>query len=141
VNLSLRIEDFTWSFLTTIISWSLLFGALIIALSMLLGASTSFIVSFTIAATIDVGSLWLMSREGHKRVDEGWSTSNYIGTMTVGRVLAKAILLLGAALIPSADLLGVIIGILLVDTTIMVISSIASAWKVIRDSNTGHMAG
>jgi hypothetical protein len=141
MNLSLRIEDFTWSFLGTIVAWSALFGVAIVALALLLGASTSFILSFTVAALIDVGSLWIMSRQGHKRVEAGQSPQSYIGGMTVGRVLGKALLLLLAALVPAVDFLGVVIGVLLVDTTILVIGSIASAWKVMRDDETGWGSG
>ena len=137
MNLSLRIEDFTWSFLTTIISWSVLFGVVVLGVAIALGASTSFILSFLVAAVIDVGSLWIMSRQGHKSVEAGRSAQAYIGGMTAGRVLGKAILLLAAALISAVDFLGVVIGVLLVDTTILVVGSIASAWKVMRDDRTG----
>ena len=137
MNLSLKIEDFTWSFLGTIVSWSVLFGLLIIIASVFLGASTSFMLSFLLAAVIDVGSLWFMSWEGHKHVEEGTPTTTYIGGMTAGRVLGKAFLLLLAALVPALDFLGVVVGVLLVDTTILIIGSIASAWKVMRDDGTG----
>jgi hypothetical protein len=137
VNLSLRIEDFTWSFLGTIIAWSVLFGVAVVIAAVLLGASTSFLLSFLVAAAIDVGSLWFMSYEGHKRVEEGTTPHAYIGGMTAGRVLGKAFLLLLAALVPAVDFLGVVIGVLLVDTTILIVGSIASAWKVMRDDKTG----
>lgn len=141
MNLSLRIEDFTWSFLGAIISWSLVFGVVILGTAILLGASTGFILSFLAAAAIDVGSLWIMSQQGHKSVEAGHSPQGYIGGMTVGRVLGKAILLLAAALIPAVDFLGAVIGVLLVDTTILIVGSIASAWKVMRDDQTGWGSG
>lgn len=137
MNLSLRIEDFTWSFLTTIISWSVVFGIAVLGLAVVLGAGASFVLSFLVAAVIDVGSLWIMSRQGHRRVDAGSSPQAYIGGMTVGRVLGKAILLLTAALISAVDFLGAAIGVLLVDTTILIVGTIASAWKVMRDDRTG----
>jgi 4-hydroxybenzoate polyprenyltransferase len=140
VNLSLKIEDFTWSFLGTIISWSVLFGLVVVIVAVFLDASVNFLLSFLLAAAIDVGSLWFMSREGHKRVEEGTPTTTYIGGMTAGRVLGKAFLLLLAALVPALDFLGVVVGVLLVDTTILVVGSIASAWKVMRDDETGWNA-
>jgi hypothetical protein len=120
---------FEWDFLRTLAWWSAFAALGVGALGALLTQDLSFVVSFAVAAAIDVATLLALTAAGRDALDHGGSGAARIPLLVGVRLGLKAALLLLAAVLPTVSFLGVALGVLVVDTTVLVGGSIAAAVK------------
>jgi hypothetical protein len=128
---------FEWEFLRTLVRWSVIAALTVGAIGVVLTRDVSFALSFALAAAIDVGSMQAVITRGRGTLEGGAPVGSGLGLLVSARLALKAALLVLAALLPSVSLLGVALGVLVVDTTVLVGGSVAAGTRTFG----GHGGG
>lgn len=129
-----RTTDLTWSFLRTIVLWSIMVAAAIAVGSCFLVCDPRFTLTFLFAAAFDIGTLAIVMKDARTYMENGAPQAGQRMAIVLGiRLALKAILLGVAAFAPGTfDFLGMVLGVLLVDTTILIIGSAVVVWRMPR---------
>ena len=123
-----NVTDLTWSFLRAIVAWAILVAGAIAVTSCVVACDPRFTVTFLIAAAFDVATLAWILRLARTFLEGETDTSLHLFSLLSTRLLAKGLLLGAAAMFPDyLDFLAMVLGVLLVDTTIMIVGSVAAA--------------
>jgi hypothetical protein len=120
---------FEWEFLRTLVKWSVIASLAVGAIGAVLTRDVSFALSFALAAAIDVGSMQAVIARGHDALERGAPVGSGLGLLVGARLALKAALLVLAVLLPAVSLLGVALGALVVDTTVLVGGSVAAGTR------------
>jgi len=138
-----RTTDLTWSFLRTIVLWSVIVAAAVAVGSCVLVCDPRFTVTFLVAAAFDVGTLAVVMRDARTYMEHGAPRTGQRMAAILGIRLALKALLLGvAAFLPAVfSFLGMVLGVLLVDTTILIIGSAVVIWRMPRQHAHGSSRG
>jgi hypothetical protein len=93
-----------------------------------------FPVSLAIGATVDIATLELAVKRAVAAGTTGLAAESHVTPVLVaGRLLVKGLLLLAAVLLPAfLNLLGMVIGVLILDVTIMTVGSVKAAASIQR---------
>lgn len=125
-------SDLTWSFLRTIVVWSVMIASAVALASAFVMRDPRFTLTFLFAAAVDVGTLALVLRDARAYFDDGAPEAGQRMAVLLGwRLVLKALLLAIAAYAHDVfSFLGMVFGVLLVDTTILVIGSAVVIWHM-----------
>ena len=118
---------FEWDFLRTLARWSALAALAVGVIGAVLTRDVSFVASFTVAAAIDVATLVAIVSAGRDSLARGSYEAGRLPVLVGFRLAVKAILLVLGAAVPALSFLGVVLGVLVVDTTVLVGGSVAAA--------------
>jgi hypothetical protein len=118
---------FEWGFLQTLARWSALAALAVGVVGAVLTRDVSFVVSFAEAAAIDVATLVAIVSAGHASLAGGSYESGRLPVLVGVRLAVKAVLLVLGAAVPALSFFGIVLGVLVVDTTVLVGGSIAAA--------------
>lgn len=129
-------KPFTWSFLEATANWAVVLGVLIAVAGTLLLGDSRFGPSLLVAGAVDVVSLRAITQTGHRLLEEeSFSLGGHMGWALLIRVSLKAILLTAAILLPDfASFAGVVVGVLLVDLTIITAGAGSAVWRLASHS-------
>ena len=119
--------------------WSVPVAAAIAIAGTVVTRDIRFGASCAIGAAFDIGTLAWMLRPRAGEVPFGAVASRRLPLWIAGRLLAKALLLVGAVTLPAyLDLWGMGAGVLSVDLTLATAGSAMAAWRMFRP---GGLAG
>ena len=122
------VTDLTWSFLRAIVAWAILVAGAIAVTSCVVACDPRFTVTFLIAAVFDVATLAWILRAARSFLEGERDTSVQLFSLLSTRLLVKGLFLGAAVLLPVyLDFLAMVLGVLPVDTTIMVVGSVTAA--------------
>lgn len=128
----------TWGFLRAIAWAAVALAMAVLVGGALLGRGWGFALTFGFAFAVDLGISALVVHDARIHLACGgtgiaWRLSALVGA----RLALKAVLLAAAAFMPGVlDFIGMVLGVLLVDTTILVVGSIIAAARTIRHGRT-----
>ena len=129
-----KTEVYTWEFLNEIVGWTKY-----IALGMMVGSfyltkSYKFAATFLIGATFDILTLMGVIDRGKKLFAGDFKKgSSVVVSLIAFRLGIKALLLAAAAFMPQVfNLWGMVFGVLIVDTTILIVGSVKTAMEIWR---------
>lgn len=125
---------YSWQFLSEMVGWAKYVALAVAIAGFLVTRNYKFLISFVIASSFDILTLFGIVEKGKELLaddfEKGGST---VFVLVASRLGAKALLLAIAAFIPQTfDLWGMILGVLVVDTTILGIGTIKSVLQVWR---------
>lgn len=129
-----RTADLTWSFLKAIVLWSIMVAAAVAIGSCFVICDPRFTFTFLFAAAFDVGTLAIVMRDARSYMENGVPQAGQRVAAVLGTRLAlKAVLLALAGFVPTIfSFLGMVLGVLLVDTTVLIIGSAVAVWRMPR---------
>ncbi len=132
---------FEWDYLRSLARWSVFAALAVGALGALLTRDVYFVASFGLAAAIDVATLVAIVSAGRDALADGTPEMGRLPVLVGLRFGVKAVLLMLAAVLPSLSFLGVALGVLVVDTTVLIGGSVAAAVTTFgrpRGGSPGH---
>lgn len=133
---------YSWGFLNEVVKWSRLaaFGAAIVGAAVTRDFRVP--LSIAIGAAVDIVTIQSITMRAERIAPDdappseptGLRVSDLVGHMTL-RVAAKAALLAAAAVLPAVlSFWGMVVGVLVVDTTILFVGSIIAAVRTFGSS-------
>lgn len=129
---NLHITDLTWSLLRAIVTWSIVVAGTVAVASCFTVRDPRFTATFLIAATFDIVTLAYILKSARRFLEGDMSSTAQMVSLLSTRMFAKGVLLVVAVLLPDyLDFLGMVLGVLLVDTTILVVGSTAAAVRML----------
>lgn len=124
---------YSWEFLGELVNWSRMIAVGAALAGAVLTRDYRVPVSIALAAAVDIVTIQSIAARARKVVDqpglapEGLSLSTVAGNLFV-RLASKAVLLLAAVVFPSVfDFWGMVAGVLVVDTTILIVGTTTAA--------------
>jgi len=127
-----KTTDLTWSLLRTVLVWSVMIAVAVAVASCFVVCDPRFTLTFLFAAAVDVGTLALVLRDARMFVEESAPEAGQRMAFGLGgRLILKAVLLALAAFMTSVfSFPAMVMGVLLVDTTILIIGSAVVIWRM-----------
>lgn len=122
------IEAYGRPFLRAMVRWSAVVAGATFAVGAFVARDVRFVATFALAAAIDIGSMaYLAARR--PEAGEGLRTAAALGA----RLALKGVLLGVAAAAPAVfDFAGMALGVLVVDTTVLVAGSVRAVARMMR---------
>ena len=131
--------DFSWSFLEEVSWWSLGIAAAISVVASIVTRQAAFALGCMLAASLDVAFIRAIAAGARKEIEEGRPGAGSASMLFVGRLFAKAGLLVLSVLFPQVlGFAGTVVGVLVFDLTLAVVGSIIAATRVTRGSKLGR---
>jgi hypothetical protein len=131
--------DFSWGLLEEVSWWSLGIAAAISVVASIVTRQAAFALGCMLAASLDVAFIRAITAAARKEIDEGRPGAGNASMLFVGRLFAKAGLLVLAVLFPQfLGFAGTVVGVLVFDLTLAVVGSILAATRVMRGSKLGR---
>lgn len=132
---------YSWGYLQRMARWCVPVGVITAAVGGLLTEDARFTAACGVVAAIDIGVFQLIIARARAMLAGGGATGAGAVAALMGiRLALKAVLLVGAAALPAlVPFVAVVAGVLVVDTTIMVIGGAAAVVHGLR--GTGPLGG
>jgi len=127
-------EIYSWEFLNGMVGWAKYFAVAVALGGFYLTGDYKFLIAFGVGATFDILTLIGIIAKGKKLLAADLKKGgSAVVSLIALRLGVKAILLSAAAFIPQAfNLWGMVLGVLIVDTTILAAGSVKTALEVWR---------
>ena len=132
------VSDLDWGLLQAMTRWSAAAAVVIATVALFVAPDQSFTATFAAAAAFDIATMAAAVHVAKQRFEGGSMTGAAIVAAVLGvRLALKALLLAAAAFVPWLNLAGMAVGVLLVDTTVLIAGSVVSAAHLMRGEH-GH---
>jgi hypothetical protein len=130
---------FSWEFLDEMSVWALGLGVAIAIVGGVLLESAAFAIGCLVALGVDVALVRVATHRARRELAEGRIDSVAPTVMLAGRLVVKAGLLVAAIFVPQMlGFTGTVVGVLVYDTTLIVVGSIVAASRTMRHTKEGR---
>jgi hypothetical protein len=128
--------EFSWSFLEEISWWSVGIAGLISAISLGVTGTPTFALGCMLAVAVDVAFIRSISIRARHEIAQGNAGAGETSWLFFGRLIAKAALLVLAALQPQVvGFWGTVVGVLVFDLTLALVGSVIAATRLMRHTH------
>ena len=131
--------DFSWGFLEEVSWWSLGIAVVISMVATIVTRQAAFALGCMLAASLDVVFIRAIASSARREIEAGRPGAGSAPMLFVGRLSAKAGILVLAVLLPHIlSFAGTVVGVLDFDITLAVVGSAIAATRVMRGSKLGR---